>query len=99
MSHAKDVEVSLNQLEELSERGNKGENFITKTTDLNNQLRERSGNIDLNSRLISFLYELMRDHVPAGTVEKMVRNSEDPDTQYCNGWLAKYAEDVANRLK
>lgn len=68
--------------------------------DSNDQLRERSGHITIDSRLVSFLYELMRDHVPVGTVEFIVRSSENGQpTTYTNGWLAKYAEDLANRLK
>lgn len=63
-------------------------------------LRERSGSIRLESRLVSFLYQLMRDHVTPGIVEKLLAESEDePNVLYTNGWLAKYAEDVANRLK
>lgn len=64
------------------------------------ELRDRSGNIAINSRLVSFLYQLMRDHVPPGIVEQVLNQSEDePQVTYTNGWLAKYAEDVANRLK
>ena len=64
-------------------------------------LRERSGSvkIKINSKLVSFLYELMRDHLPPGKVEELVRASQDPDCIYTNGWLAKYAQDLANRLK
>lgn|SRR5690606_32968157 len=50
--------------------------------------------------LVSFLYELMRDHLPCGTVEKLV-NDENPnniDIEFSNGYLARYAEDLANRL-
>ena len=55
----------------------------------NNALRDRSGNVNFNGKLISFLYELMRDHVPTGVIEKIVRESSDPDVEYCNGWLAR----------
>lgn len=62
-------------------------------------MRERSGHININSYLVSFLYELMRDHITPGQIEEIVQNSiKDPDVQYTNGWLAKYAEDIANRL-
>lgn len=62
-------------------------------------MRERSGNIQIKSKLVSFLYELMRDHLPIGVVEKIVNSSEDEsEVLYTNGWLAKYAEDIANRL-
>jgi hypothetical protein len=65
----------------------------------NDAVRKRSGSVNINSKLVSFLYQLMRDHLPAGEVERLVRESEDPDVFYTNGWLANYAEDLANRLK
>lgn len=52
------------------------------------------------SALVSFLYELMRDHVPCGTVEKLVKdaNPYNANIEFSNGYLAQYAEDLANRL-
>ncbi len=64
----------------------------------NARLRTLSGSIDINSKLTSFLYELMRDYLPVGTVESIVRNSTDPDVKYTNGWLALYAANLAQRL-
>lgn len=64
------------------------------------KLRTDSGNITINSRLVSFLYELMRDHLPPGKVEEIIRSSEkESNVSYTNGWVAKYAENLANRLK
>jgi hypothetical protein len=66
----------------------------------NKALSERSGTVRINSRLVSFLYELMRDHLTPGKIEEIIRSSEkDPDVLYINGWLARYAEDLANRLQ
>jgi hypothetical protein len=65
----------------------------------NSDLRVRSGEVNVNDRLTSFLYELIRDHLPASVVEKLVRDSQDPDVAYTNGWLAQYAEDLSKRLK
>jgi hypothetical protein len=62
-------------------------------------LRERSGSINSEDRLVSFLYELMRDHLPVGTVEDVLRNSMMKETQFTNGYLAKYAEDIAARMR
>lgn len=63
-------------------------------------LRKQSGNVTIDSRLVGFLYDLMRDHLPPGVVEKLVQESEDNSTiTYTNGWLAKYAEYLANRLQ
>jgi hypothetical protein len=65
----------------------------------NSELRLRSGEVNINDRLTSFLYDLIRDHLDAGTVEKLVRDAQEPDVAYTNGWLAKYAEDLAKRLR
>lgn len=69
-------------------------------TEINEELRERSGNVCLEGRLTSFLYELMRDHVPLGVVADLARGAEveDGPVLYSNGWLARYAEDLAKRL-
>ncbi len=62
-------------------------------------LRERSGSIEYDDKLVSFLYELMRDHLTAGQVEALVRESAHTGhTIYTNGWLANYAKDLASRL-
>jgi hypothetical protein len=67
--------------------------------DNNKLLRIRSGEVNINDKLTSFLYELMRDHLPPGIVETLVRNSGTSEVRYTNGWLAKYAEDLSKRLK
>ena len=71
------------------------------TDDLNDALRERSGKVIHEDRLTSFLYELMRDYLPPGKVESMVRGTETetPPLAFSNGWLATYAHDLAGRLK
>jgi hypothetical protein len=49
--------------------------------------------------VVSFLYELMRDHVPAGVVQKVLESSDTPgETVYSNGHLAHYARTVADQL-
>ena len=62
-------------------------------------LKKRSGDVVLHSKLVSFLYELMRDEVTPGKVERILMNCRDPDVTYSNGWLARYAKDVATRLR
>lgn len=65
----------------------------------NQLLRKASGSLNIDSKLVAFFYELLRDHLPAATVETLVRNaSADSDCYYTNGWLAKYAENLANRV-
>lgn len=62
-------------------------------------MRERSGRVQIDSKLVSFLYQLMRDHVTPGVIEEVLNDSvHESDVVYTNGWLAKYAEDIAKRL-
>lgn len=67
--------------------------------DENIRLRERSGAVTDDRKLVSFLYELLRDHLPAAKVEALVRASQETPVTFTNGYLAQYAQDVANRLK
>jgi hypothetical protein len=74
----------------------------------NKIVREASGKVIYPSSdwLTSFLYELMRDAIPAGQVETIVRSIEEKarksgleDILYTNGWLAKYANHLAERIR
>ncbi len=64
------------------------------------KIREASNNIDINGRLVGFLYDLMRDHVTPGTIQKLLETQLefDANNAYSNGWLASYALYVANQL-
>lgn len=65
------------------------------------ELRRRSGTVRSDSKLVAFIYELLRDHIPLATIEECVLNSTGPDTEeftFTNGYLAEYAKDVARRL-
>ncbi len=63
------------------------------------KMRERSGEIISESKLVGFLYILMRDHVPPGNVESIIRDVKDlKEYSFSNGWLANYAIDIADRL-
>jgi ATP-dependent Clp protease ATP-binding subunit ClpA len=67
----------------------------------NTALRERSGEVTSTHPLVTFLYLIIRDHLPAGTVEAVVRevsNDQQPTT-FTNGYLAQYAQDLAERLQ
>jgi len=66
----------------------------------NATMREASGNVQIECKLTSFFYELLRDHVPIAKVESLVRrvSNEPAGVVYTNGWLAKYAENVVKRL-
>lgn len=72
---------------------------------INSLLREKSGSINIDGKLVDFLYILMRDHLPAGTVESLVREVEIDSAsndceinEYSNGWLALYAKNLSDRL-
>ena len=64
------------------------------------ELREESGAVTYSDPLTAFLYDLMRDHLPAGVVEKMIRENVDNEQEciFTNGWLAKYAHNLAERI-
>lgn len=67
-----------------------------------NQLREKSGKVISKDPLVSFLYELMRDHLPAGTVETLINGTLWPGSEevlFTNGFLARYAENLAEILR
>lgn len=49
-------------------------------------------------RLISFLYELMRDHLTPGRVERIVYDCWTAEVGYTNRQLADYAEKLADFL-
>lgn len=74
---------------------------MTPANILGNQLlRQTSGQVDIpDDRLTSFLYELMRDHVPPGIVMELVNSSTGETIQYTNGYLAKMAQHFADRLR
>lgn len=68
----------------------------------NSALRSRSGDVMVESKLVGFLYDLMRDYIPPGIIEELIQKSEDicqsNQCLYSNGWLARYAVDIAKRL-
>lgn len=54
-----------------------------------------------NDKLTAFLYDLMRDHLTCGVVEKLVQVAQlgDGNVEYTNQHLAKYSQELANRLR
>jgi hypothetical protein len=73
----------------------------TSNVDRMERLRSDSGNIEFSDALTEFLYLLMRDYLPAGKVEYIIDVVLDkPETcLYTNGFLAQYADNLANELK
>ena len=65
------------------------------------QMRRRSGSVDSRDPLVSFLYTLMRDHLTPGRVEEIMLRQipkAGETTEFSNGFLANYAQDIAARL-
>ena len=74
--------------------------FDEKRTDT---LREASGHICYKDPMVDFFYLLMRDELPAATVERLVRESINPKGKeisvFTNGWLAQYANNLVELLR
>lgn len=69
--------------------------------DNNTKLKETSGNVKFDSKLVAFLYLLIRDHLPAGEVQGIILKIETEDSnlwEYSNGYLANYAKYLENEL-
>lgn len=65
----------------------------------NKRMREKSGSIEDDSRLTSFLYVLARDFLPVGEIEIILNKcAHDKKCTFTNGWLAQWAQDAKNRL-
>lgn len=64
-------------------------------------LRERTGRVTSSDPLVSFLYLLMRDRMTVGDVEQLVLeiSADTPPAVFTNGHLARYAKDLAARLR
>lgn len=51
------------------------------------------------SRFVSWLYEVIRDHITPGSLETTLRNTPELDSYtLSNNYIAEYAEDVRVRL-
>lgn len=69
--------------------------------DPNEDMRERSGRVELRDPLVGLFYDLLRDFVHPSDLEEMVRRACDHSNMnilYSNGWLAIYAQDMVRRL-
>lgn len=72
--------------------------------EINKKIREASGNFDYNENdkiLVAFLYDLMRDHLPSGTVVSLINSAlecKDDEIRFANGWLASQAVCFADLL-
>jgi len=72
-------------------------------------MRASSGRVDDFRPVVTFLYELARDHIPTGVLENLIDHAvkaaepndegERGPTMFTNGWLARWAQYVANRFE
>jgi hypothetical protein len=64
-------------------------------------MKKRSGSVKSTDPLVSFIYDLTRDHVPSGIIEGIMNGlpKEGQEVEFTNGWLAEYSKDVADRLR
>lgn len=67
----------------------------------NDQMRNVSGNVTTTDPLVTFLYLLVRDHLPSGVVEKTLIDTAEHTTpvEFTNGWIAEFAKCAADRLR
>ena len=67
----------------------------------NLEMRRASGRVNDPRPIVGFLYLLVRDHLPIGTVEQLIRDSalsDGDESEFTNGWVANYAQHGADRL-
>lgn len=65
-------------------------------------IRQRSGGFDCDDPLVELLYVLLRDHIQPADLEKLVadiRSCKHMSAEYSNGWLGRYAQDLAQRIR
>lgn len=66
----------------------------------NEEMRNKTGN-ETGDMLDGFIYVLLRDHITPGKMEGIVEDlerSEGKPLQFTNGYLAKYAKILKERI-
>jgi len=62
-------------------------------------LKEASGTVTSDDPMVGFVYDLLRDYVHPGDMERAVENNLYKGTcTFSNGWLANYAKDIVKTL-
>lgn len=93
MQNSRDKTLSMNSKEIVFRKQN------------NDELHRRSGEVSTDDPLTSLFYSLLRDHVQPGVLENLVREIEFAKhedmiiAKLSNGWLARYADDLAQRIR
>lgn len=78
------------------------------SSEANRRMRAESGRVDDFRPLVALFYELGRDLVPLGEfegrVDRILEHAKPDDAgergpfMFTNGWLARWAQDLADRL-
>jgi len=109
-NHKKEINDLRQRIEMISnsELVEKSEEISEKklsAKDINDKLRIESGQVNLTEPFTILFYDILRDgHIAPGVLEQLVRDLElsaaKDNTKYLmsNGWLAKYAENLSNRI-
>ena len=67
------------------------------------EMRAASGAVDDDRPLVALLFVLMRDHVTPGCMEEVFENhvavADGKTQEYSNGWLARHAQNLADRIE
>jgi len=66
------------------------------------QERRQSMSVRTSDRSTVFLYLLLRDYLPAGVIEKIMMDVENPKSAVCdlsNDLIANYAQEISGRLQ
>ena len=75
-------------------------NYQDKIFDHMENLRDKSGNVSFRCGVTEFIYVLIRDHINTGIIENiLLKHINGKKNKYTNGWLAKYSNYVAEKLK
>lgn len=73
---------------------------MAKEPELTTRLRNDTDYTSSNDPIVSFLYLLMRDHLPLGVVAKILSDScINEECVFTNGYLAEYAKWAAKQLR
>lgn len=67
----------------------------------NQEMRNASGHVKSSDKVVMLMYYLLRDHITSSKLESIVDELEKMENEalFTNGWLAKYAENLASRLE
>lgn len=95
----KSDEKEVSPISEITEESTTAE----KNIESNKKVESASGHVTSHSTLVRFLYLLLRDHLPFGTVERIIMEAgaerkDIAEAKFTNGWAAKYAKNIAGRM-